>query len=338
MRRASRASVLVLAASLAASCTVNKTTRPALSGPSELALSLTLLANPDILAQDGASQSQLVIQARDVNGQPVKNLPVHLDVSFDGTIADVGSLSSKDVVTGSDGRATVSYTAPPASFGSGNTINLVTLLVTPVGSDYGGSSPRSVNIRLVPPGIVLPPAGAPVASFYFSPTTPSALMTVNFDGSASTASGTIVSYAWDFGDGTTGSGRTVAHAYRAEGSYVVKLTVTDDRGQTASTNADLTVSAAVPLTAAFTVSSLTPKSGDTVVVNGAGSSTMPGQTIVKWEWDFGDGFNVVSGATYSHVYILGASDPATKVFPITLTITDSLNRKVSTTTTVTVSK
>ena len=338
MGRASRASIVVLAVAIAAACTVNKTERPVLSGPSELALSLTLLANPDILRQDGASQSQLVIQARDANGQPVKNLPVHLDISSGSAIADIGALSSKDLVTGSDGRASASYTSPPTSAASGGTVNVVTLLVTPVGSDYAGSTQRSVNIRLVPPGIILPPSGQPTASFFFSPTTPTALMTVNFDGSASTASGSITSYAWDFGDGLSGSGRTATHAYRADGSYVVKLTVTDDRGQTASATDNLSVGAVVPLVAAFTVSSLTPKSGDTIVVNGASSSTMPGQSITKWEWDFGDGFVVVSGPAFTHVYTLGASDPTTKAFPITLTVTDTLSRKVATTVTVSVSK
>lgn len=336
MGRVARAFIVVLAAVFAAACTVNKTEAPALSGPSELAMSLTLLANPDILSQDGASQSQLVIQARDASGQPVKNLPVHLDISSGSTIADIGALSSKDLVTGADGRASASYTAPPASAGA---INQITLLVTPVGSDYGGSTQRSVNIRLVPSGVILPPAGAgPTAAFFSSPTAPTTLMAINFDASASTASGSIASYTWTFGDGTTGSGRTTTHTYHAEGNYVVQLTVTDDRGQTASTTADLTVGAAPPLVASFTVSSMTPKSGDSVVVNAALSSTMPGQSIIRWEWDFGDGFSVVSGATFTHIYTLGASDPATKTFPITLTITDSLNRKVSTTTVVSVSK
>jgi PKD repeat protein len=52
--------------------------------------------------------------------------------------------------------------------------------------------------------------------------------TLNFSGADSTDDGRIVSYAWDFGDGTTGSGVSVTHAYKAAGSYKVTLTVTDD--------------------------------------------------------------------------------------------------------------
>jgi subtilisin len=50
-----------------------------------------------------------------------------------------------------------------------------------------------------------------------------------FDGSGSTDSdGTIVAYSWTFGDGTTGSGASVSHAYTQPGTYNVTLTVTDD--------------------------------------------------------------------------------------------------------------
>jgi len=42
--------------------------------------------------------------------------------------------------------------------------------------------------------------------------------------------GTIVSWVWDFGDGTFGSGETVTNSYGANGTYTVTLTVTDDGG------------------------------------------------------------------------------------------------------------
>jgi PKD repeat protein len=54
-----------------------------------------------------------------------------------------------------------------------------------------------------------------------------------FDGSGSSDSdGSITSYAWDFGDGATGTGVSPQHTYTAAGTYTVKLTVTDDRGGT----------------------------------------------------------------------------------------------------------
>ncbi|WP_166408941.1 PKD domain-containing protein [Labedella phragmitis] len=44
------------------------------------------------------------------------------------------------------------------------------------------------------------------------------------------ADGRIANYAWDFGDGATGSGVSATHRYESSGSYTVALTVTDDRG------------------------------------------------------------------------------------------------------------
>lgn len=64
-----------------------------------------------------------------------------------------------------------------------------------------------------------------------SATASCAQLTCSFDGSASTDSdGTIASYAWSFGDGTTGTGVKPAHAYATAGSYSVSLRVTDNRG------------------------------------------------------------------------------------------------------------
>jgi PKD repeat protein len=64
---------------------------------------------------------------------------------------------------------------------------------------------------------------------------------LTFDGSGSSGD-TITNYAWDFGDGTTGTGVSPSHAY-ADGptQYTVSLTVTDDEGRTASDTAQVTV-------------------------------------------------------------------------------------------------
>jgi len=67
--------------------------------------------------------------------------------------------------------------------------------------------------------------------------------TVNFDGSGSSdADGTIVSYDWDFGDGTTGSGVLVEHIYSVVGDYTITLTVTDNGGLTGADTAIVSVS------------------------------------------------------------------------------------------------
>ncbi|MFS4507561.1 PKD domain-containing protein, partial [Clavibacter sp. Sh2141] len=72
-------------------------------------------------------------------------------------------------------------------------------------------------------------------------------LTASFDGSTSAdADGTVASYAWAFGDGTTGTGRTVDHAYAKAGTYTVSLTVTDDKGLvSAKKDGSVTVTAPV---------------------------------------------------------------------------------------------
>jgi hypothetical protein len=75
----------------------------------------------------------------------------------------------------------------------------------------------------------------PQASFSISPTTPLQGETVHFNGSLSTdEDGFIRKWEWDFGDGTTGYGEKVRHAYTWTGTgnktFTVVLKVTDDRG------------------------------------------------------------------------------------------------------------
>jgi PKD repeat protein len=67
---------------------------------------------------------------------------------------------------------------------------------------------------------------------------------ITFNGTRSfDPDGTIATYAWTFGDGTTGTGAIIGHIYNTAGTYTVTLTVTDNGGQTASTTSTVTVQA-----------------------------------------------------------------------------------------------
>ncbi len=68
----------------------------------------------------------------------------------------------------------------------------------------------------------------PVATVTATPVSGEAPLVVAFDGSASSGPNPIVDWAWDFGDGATGTGATVSHTYTAPGTFVATLVVTDN--------------------------------------------------------------------------------------------------------------
>lgn len=84
---------------------------------------------------------------------------------------------------------------------------------------------------------------APIAAFTTSTPTGTAPFAVSFDGRSSSDpdGGSIVSWAWDFGDGNTDTGSLTTNMYIAAGSYTVVLTVTDDEGETDTESAVITI-------------------------------------------------------------------------------------------------
>jgi len=74
------------------------------------------------------------------------------------------------------------------------------------------------------------------ASFTYTPSNPTITDPIEFDASGSSPAGTIDSWLWDFGEaGATGSGETYDYQYTTAGTYTVRLVVTDNIGNTAST-------------------------------------------------------------------------------------------------------
>jgi PKD repeat protein len=145
-------------------------------------------------------------------------------------------------------------------------------------------------------GAVAPANTAPAARF----TTTASELAAAFDGSTSgDVDGTVAAYAWDFGDGSTGTGATATHTYAAGGTYVAKLTVTDDKGATGTSSRLVTVAPAPPNAAPTAAFAVTAR-GLELAVDAGGSADADG-SIASYAWDFGDG-TTGTGATASHTY------------------------------------
>lgn len=303
---------------VAASCTVNETEAPALAGPSELALSLNVQAVPDSLYQDGVSQSAITIEARGPNSQPARGVSLRVEMAVDGVLADFGTLSARTVVTGDDGRARVTYTAPPRPATSTGEGSLVTFLVTPIGGDHRGEVPRQVDIRVLPPGTIIGPNRID-PKFVFSPTAVSAYQNVLFDASTTTdngvACGSACTYAWNFGDGGSSTGQTTSHEFRAAGSYVVTLRVTNNNGQFAQISQSIAVSAGTPPTASFVFSPTQPRTSQDIFFSAEASRAANGRRLVAYDWNFGSG-RTGTGVTVAKRYDTPGS------YVVTLTVTD----------------
>ena len=168
----------------------------------------------------------------------------------------------------------------------------------------------------------------PRASFSYSPAGPEPGQWITFDASGSSdPDGRTVSYAWDFGDGTTATGIRVNKRYSSAGSYTVRLTVRDDRGATDTEAKTVSVGAAnQPPQARFSFSPASPDPRDVVHFDASGSSD-PDGTVTSYAWDFGDG-TTGSGVTVNHAF------PAAGAYSVTLTVTDNAGATDSETKTV----
>jgi PKD repeat protein len=316
------AAILGLAASLSA-CTVHKTEVPALTGPSTLGLSINIAANPDVLTQDGMSYSTVIITALDSNGRPQTNLNLRVDIAVAGVVTDFGRLSAKSVVTDNSGRAAVIYTAPPPPVvivGGGTKVDIQ---VTPINSNFDNSIPRFASIQLVPPGVVTGPASSLVPSFV-----PPSLNVGDVgvfsakvvDASGNDVTNQVAAFAWNFGDGATGSGQSVTHVFRGIGTFAVTLTITDRFGLTNFITQSITVGQGQLPVATFVASPASPVVNQQINFNASGSTAAPGHNITSFTWTFGDGTGG-NGAIVTHSYSSAGT------YTVTLQVTDDAGRQ-----------
>ncbi|MBV5340015.1 MAG: PKD domain-containing protein, partial [Deltaproteobacteria bacterium] len=133
--------------------------------------------------------------------------------------------------------------------------------------------------------------------------------------------GTIVFYAWDFGDGEsalTSTASHVSHAYTIAGTYAVTLTVTDNSGGVAMAQASVIVTTPPPNVAPTAMLNLSTSSAQApmaVEFSAEGSSDSDG-TIISYLWDFGDGGTAVTPTANYTYYIAG-------IYTVTITVRDN---------------
>jgi PKD repeat protein len=180
--------------------------------------------------------------------------------------------------------------------------------VLTVTDDKGANGAAAVTITVQrkenPPPPVNQPPQARVGA---NPARGNAPLTVAFSGAGSSDDGRIVSYDWNFGDGSTGSGVTASHTYQRPGNFTATLTIKDDKGAQASASATIQVLAnQPPPPAPNKPPSLRPQAQPAAgraplnVTFTANAADADGR-VASIAWDFGDG-STGSGETASHTF------------------------------------
>ncbi|ACL15493.1 PKD domain-containing protein [Methanosphaerula palustris] len=159
-----------------------------------------------------------------------------------------------------------------------------------------------------------------IAAFTATPMTGPAPLTVSFDSNSS--QGYLLSYFWDFGDGTTFTSQNPQHTYTTAGNYTVNLTVSNTLPgpNTSTTSRTITVTAPplAPPVANFTA---TPMNGTApLLVTFTDTST---NTPTTWNWSFGDG-NTATLQNPTHTYTTPGA------YTVTLTVSNAVGNSTAT--------
>ena len=242
---------------------------------------------------------------------PGNQLPV---ASFNAPSCTVGQACSfDDRSTDADGKiagwawnfgdgSTATDAKPQHTYSSAGSYT-VTLQVT---DDAGGSKSVSASVAVAPRPNQPPSAG-------FTPPSCTAGVPCQFQDGSADSDGSIASRSWTFGDGSTSSDLNPAHTFAAANSYTVTLTVTDDKGVTATVSSNVTVSAAPngSPTAAFTPPACV---AGTPCQFSDGSSDADGNVVTR-AWSFPNGATG-SGPNAQTTF----ASPGT--YSVTLSVTD----------------
>jgi len=212
------------------------------------------------------------------------------------------SWSFGDGASGLGGSASHVYAAP------GNYTVVLTV------SGAGGSATASQTIA------VLGPPSVPLLTLSTFDTRPG--VAVSMSATSTDPQGSALTYSWEFGDGTTASGASVAHTYTSEGQFAPRVTASNTFALSASSTANSIRVAYLgmgrPSIFAINENHIL---GHAYVARAAAME--PNGFPLTFAWDFGDGSPVATDLYSHHTYA------ATGTYTVTFTATSSLNRTVS---------
>jgi PKD repeat protein len=126
----------------------------------------------------------------------------------------------------------------------------------------------------------------PVASFTISPSQATIKDIICFTDVSTDQDGTLKSWQWDFGDGTSSGQQNPTHRYSDKGSYAVRLTVTDNKNAKGSVTGAVVIINSLP-SAGFSLNNTSPAVGEEIQFTD--QSIDPENRTLTYSWDFGDG-------------------------------------------------
>ncbi|HET8760639.1 MAG TPA: PKD domain-containing protein [Nitrospiria bacterium] len=327
---------------------------PAVSGPQQSAdhryataatFTVTLTVSDGRGGSDSKSTTATIVSAPPVNHQPTAN-------AGGPYAATVGQLITFDASASTDpdqdpltydwnfGDGATAANAGPAPTHTYNTTSGSPFTVTVTVRDPSESFSSATATATISP---LPPVNhAPAITSMMMPT-PSTVIagrSILVDGTATDADGDLLTYSWNFGDGSSStpaiSRSDATHTYNAAGPYgpyEVKLSVSDGQGGDVFDTRNLVVEAP-PVNHAPVAHAGGPYVGvvGQPLAFDASASSDQDQDPLTYSWTFGDGATG-DGVAVTHAYSTSAGSP----FTVTVTVTDpgGLSGSASTTATIT---
>ena len=217
----------------------NASTNHTFSTAGKYTISLTVLDENGIITNSASQQITLTLSSRK-NLFPTASIqippptpagPAPLTVTLDagGSSDPDGSITQYEWnfgdgthITGSSDQTSHQYLT------AGNYTATVTV------TDNQGASSKPAGSQLIMVSGGSEGEATPTAAIAASRTSGTAPVVVTFNGADSVPSeqtGRISRYSWNFGDGSSGSGRKVQHSFEGPGQYKVQLTVTDSKAK-----------------------------------------------------------------------------------------------------------